>query len=1123
MKLIKGRTLEELLRKRADPSADRGRFVAVFEQVCQAVAYAHVHQVIHRDLKPGNIMVGSFGEVQVMDWGLAKVLTGTAVPAAADTDLGETVGETRIRDSDADGSDPSFTQAGSILGTLAYMPPEQAAGEIHKVDQRSDVFGLGAILKVILTGKPPYFDPDTEVVRVMAIRGDLAACLARLDGCGAEPELVALCKRCLAFAPADRPQDAQVVAKEVARFRAAAEERARAAEKERAAAEVKAAEQRKRRRWQAAGAALLVLGIVVSVWQAVRATVAEGAAVAARDDEAEQRQQAEQQTEIANQRTEELAWEDYINRVNRAYREVQDDNIVLAEDLLYGCPSERRDWEWHYVNRLCHPERLSVEAPAGSLIAIACSPDGHVIATGTGGPFTAGRGGPNVELWDRETGQRRLTLRGTEHRIWSLAFSPDGTQLAVGGTNPQLEVRDANTGRILWAKHESQLPQAMSVAYSPDGKSLAVGFGEYSALGAHPVKLYEVATGRETITLPGPKGGVNSLAFRPDGRRLAIAGSEVVEVWDVVARTRVHQLRGHFRWVYSVAFSPDGKWLATGGSDRTIKLWDAATGVEQQAIPGYEGAVFNLAFSPDSRCLASANEDRSIRLWDVPSGRRLGVLHGHTEFVQAVAFTPDGREVASGGNDGMLKLWDRRTSLPVVIEGIGPGAVGLWYRRDGRRLVISASTQGQVVRNGWNPSTGESDPTLTGFDRSRLQDEYLPYPVQISARVPIPTATSPDAKLLTRGLPGSNLSQREQRDKDATSTVEVLDLATGRVLHKLVGHTADVMCIAFSPDGCRIATCGYDRTVKLWNTATGREVFTLRGHPAGLIALAFSPDGDRIVSSGLDGTARVWDATPLPAAFLQVQEARYQQKRMELKERRDNPGGEKSAGAGNDHSLISQWQWERSAEDLEKSIVANPNNPVLRHEHILNLVITGNKAGVRRACENLLKRCGSTTDPAQAHLVAWSCVLAPDAVADFKAPVRLAEAALAGYPGKGRERSDVLKTLGAALYRAGQFEEAIRRLDESIQIRGDGGDPRAFAFLALAHHRLGHRDDVERWLDKLVACRPKEGFVFSSDDAEIRILHREAESLILGSRPTTHPMAPSAPTKEASGYLGAKP
>jgi tetratricopeptide (TPR) repeat protein len=259
MKLIKGRTLEELLRQRADPAAEYGRFVAVFEQVCQAVAYAHAHKVIHRDLKPGNVMVGSFGEVQVMDWGLAKVLTEKAVPASADTDPGETVGGTIIHGSDADGSDASFTQAGSILGTLAYMPPEQAAGEVGKVDQRSDVFGLGAILTVILTGKPLYVGPDAEVVRVMAIRGDLTACLARLDGCGAEPELVALCKRCLAFAPPDRPRDAGAVAKEVASFRAATEERARAAERERAAAEARATEQRKRRRWQAAVAAAIVL------------------------------------------------------------------------------------------------------------------------------------------------------------------------------------------------------------------------------------------------------------------------------------------------------------------------------------------------------------------------------------------------------------------------------------------------------------------------------------------------------------------------------------------------------------------------------------------------------------------------------------------------------------------------------------------------------------------------------------------------------------------------------------------------------------------------------------------------------------------------------------------------
>jgi hypothetical protein len=168
---------------------------------------------------------------------------------------------------------------------------------------------------------------------------------------------------------------------------------------------------------------------------------------------------------IANRRSDDLAWQDYINLVNRAYREVQEDNIALAEDLLHGCPVERRGWEWHYVKRLCHPERLSVEAPAGCVYAVAFSPDGRLIASGSGGPFSLGNGGSNVELWDRETGQRRLTLRGTEHHIWSLAFSPDGTKLAVGGRSfppgsPQVMVRDAKTGEVA-----RNLPQPACLAH----------------------------------------------------------------------------------------------------------------------------------------------------------------------------------------------------------------------------------------------------------------------------------------------------------------------------------------------------------------------------------------------------------------------------------------------------------------------------------------------------------------------------------------------------------------------------------------------------------------------------------------------------------------------------------
>ncbi len=226
----------------------------MFEQICQAVGYAHAHNVIHRDLKPANIMVGAFGEVQVMDWGLAKSLTdepavGTIAATAAPT---FTVIEPL--------HDPnSATQAGSVFGTLAFMPPEQAGGEIAKIDARSDVFSLGAVLCVILTGEPPYPGDSGKSVHLKAVRGQLAGALARLDASGTEPELVALCKQCLSVDPADRLQDANDLAAAVARFRANSEERARQAELDRVRAEAEVRQQRKRRKSQLERAASVAL------------------------------------------------------------------------------------------------------------------------------------------------------------------------------------------------------------------------------------------------------------------------------------------------------------------------------------------------------------------------------------------------------------------------------------------------------------------------------------------------------------------------------------------------------------------------------------------------------------------------------------------------------------------------------------------------------------------------------------------------------------------------------------------------------------------------------------------------------------------------------------------------
>jgi len=259
MKLVKGRTLGDLLTERASPETDRQKLIAIFEAVCQTMAYAHNRGVIHRDLKPSNVMVGAFGEVQVVDWGLAKVLRGsgaTPEPAAARTSVIETVRSST-------GSTASDSLAGAVMGTLSYMSPEQAKGEVAALDERTDVFALGGILCQILTGAPPY-SGDKLTVLERARAADLDDAWVRLDACQADAELVSLARECLTPEKAARPRNAGVLARRVTGYVASVAERARAAQIEAAEARVKVGEERRRRR--------LTLGLAASVLVTVLGT-----------------------------------------------------------------------------------------------------------------------------------------------------------------------------------------------------------------------------------------------------------------------------------------------------------------------------------------------------------------------------------------------------------------------------------------------------------------------------------------------------------------------------------------------------------------------------------------------------------------------------------------------------------------------------------------------------------------------------------------------------------------------------------------------------------------------------------------------------------------------------------
>jgi serine/threonine-protein kinase len=286
MKLVKGRTLAALLGERRRVSApsfprqttpganatgltgtasadatglaaDLPRFLSIFESVAQTMAYAHTRGVIHRDLKPSNIMVGSFGEVQVMDWGLAKVLPKDRTAADEPPETPEpavpvSVIHTARSDSDADAS-----TAGSVLGTPGYMAPEQARGETAAVDERADVFGLGAILCEILTGEPAFVGRSPGETLRKAGRGEVSEAFARLDACGAEVELIALANDCLAPEPEDRPRSARQVSERVTAYLTGVQERLRQTELARVEASARAEEERKRRK--------LTLGLAAAV------------------------------------------------------------------------------------------------------------------------------------------------------------------------------------------------------------------------------------------------------------------------------------------------------------------------------------------------------------------------------------------------------------------------------------------------------------------------------------------------------------------------------------------------------------------------------------------------------------------------------------------------------------------------------------------------------------------------------------------------------------------------------------------------------------------------------------------------------------------------------------------
>jgi WD40 repeat protein/tRNA A-37 threonylcarbamoyl transferase component Bud32 len=882
MRFVKGQSLKEAIDRfhaaeKSDGSDPRQWNLALrqllnrFVAVCNVMAYAHSRGVIHRDLKPANILLGPFGETLVVDWGLAKVV-GRGEAAVRSGAVEATL-------QPASGSGSSETLPGTALGTPAYMSPEQAEGRLEQVGPLSDLYSLGATLYCLLTGSPPIGETDIGEVLRRVQRGEFPP--PRAVDPRVPRALEAICLKAMALRPEERYAAPRALADDLERWLA---DEPVAVYRE--PLTTRLTRWGRRHRTTAASIGALLVTAVAALAISTVLIGFEQARTQQQFDRAEahlavakqQRQRADDKAREANERAESLRRQDYVHRITLALREVQDDNVLLAEDLLRDCPSDLRGWEWDYVNRLAHLEYLTywghrrgIMRPGfgQSIQCLAFSPDGTWIASGAGQAFINAQATDTAEirLWDPATRRERRTLGGLPGTVQSVAISPDGTRLAAGGGyyGPKVEgwlvVWDAATGKPLWPPRRESEATVMSVAFSPDGKLLAAGYGHYSSKDTTGhVQLWDVASGKARgEKFAATRGGVNSVSFHRDGRRVALAGFDHVAIWDVATLAMQFDLPGHTKWVYCVAFSPDGTRLATGGFDQTVKLWDTATGAEVRTLYGHKSFVRGVAFSPDGQSLASVSEGKDVRLWEVATGRELATFHGHSEFLQAVAFHPDGRRIASGGVDGTVKIWDVRTSRPVVFRGHSGWVDRVAFRGDGRRIASETGNvpTGDETIKVWDPATGEEDPVPAGsstiadlgpaFGRGGETHDGWPAPVRGWGGRKV---TSPDGHRI------ATVAFDEP-------VVHVRDVATDRILIKLRGHTGTIRCITFSPDGKRIATASHDQTIKIWDAEDGRELLTLRGHTHVVNCVTFSPDGNLLASGGIDTTVRVWNATPL--------------------------------------------------------------------------------------------------------------------------------------------------------------------------------------------------------------------------------------------------------------------